>query len=117
MAIEDEYRSYRGVITGGIKAVRPRTEIMMTRLETLKQDLASFEPHVVVCTLPMTTLSESLIAWVELSLNPLRPSVIYMGGRRFEQRNPTFDALLALVDEVQEDVERNNSGAQQDLRT
>ena len=117
MAIEDEYRSYRGVVTGGIKAVRPRTEVVSGCLEALEQDLARFEPHVVICTLPMTTLSKRPMAWVGLSLDPLRPSIICTGGRRFEQRNPTFDTLLAVVDEVQEDPESNSSGARQDLRT
>ncbi len=117
MAIEDEYRSYRGVITSGIKAVRPRTEVVSTCLEALEKDLARFEPHVVICTLSMITLSKRPMAWVELSLDQLRPSITCMGGRRFEQRNPTFDALIAVVDEVQEDLESNSSGARQDLRT
>lgn len=117
VAMEDEYRSYRGVITGGIKAVRPRTEVVSTCLEALEQNLARFEPHVVICTLPMTTSSKRAMAWVELSSDPLRPSIICMGGRRFEQRDPTFDAVLAVVDEVQEDLQSNSSGARQDLRT
>lgn len=107
VATEEEYRSYRGAIAGGIQALRPSVEVVTIGLEALEEELARFDPHMVICTLPITAVSGDWLAWVELSLDPLRPSVFYVGGRRYEQRNPTLDLLLAVVDEVRGLVERN----------
>ena len=107
VAIEEEYRSYGGAIAGGIKALRPSVEVVTIGLEALEEELARFDPHLVISSMPFTAISGDRPAWVELSLDPLRPSVISVAGRRYEQRNPTLDLLLAVVDEVRGLVERN----------
>jgi hypothetical protein len=38
------------------------------------------------------------------------PAVVRLGGRRFEQSNPTLDALLAIVDETGRLAEAGKGG-------
>jgi hypothetical protein len=102
VAIEEEYRSYRGAIAGGIRALRPHTEVVAIGLEDLAEELARFHPHLVISSSPVTALIENRIAWLELSLDPLQPSAMSVIGRRSELRNPTLDVLLSVIDEVQE---------------
>lgn len=108
MAIEDDYRSYRGAIAGGIEVLRPHFEVATVGLEAFEEELARFDPHLVISTLPATAGSGKRMAWVELSLDPLRPSVFCVGERRSEQRNPALDALIVMIDEVEELVKRND---------
>ncbi len=42
----------------------------------------------------------NVTTWIGLSTAPSLPTVVRLGGRRFEQNNPTLDALLAIVDET-----------------
>ena len=48
------------------------------------------------------------MAWVELSVDPTRPSKICVGGRYSESTNPTLEVLLAVIDEVEELIQTNN---------
>jgi hypothetical protein len=40
------------------------------------------------------------IAWVELSIDPTRPTKIHVGEQYSEMLNPTLDKLLAVIDEL-----------------
>lgn len=118
MAIEDEFRSYRGAIAGGIQVLRPHTEVVAIGVENLEMELARFDPHVVICTLPDSASTSEWLAWVQLSLDPLRPSLVSVAGRRSEQRNPTLDNLLVVIDEVEDLAEKKDSpGGRQTLHT
>lgn len=101
MAIEEDYRTYREVIAGGIRILRPHVEVVAARLEALEEEIERFDPHVVVCTVPATTGPGGRVAWVELSLEPLRRSVICVGGRYSERRNPHLGVLLEVIDEAE----------------
>ena len=108
MAIEDDYRSYRGAIAGSIQALRPQVEVATVGLDALEEQLARFDPHLVISTLPVTAASGGRLAWVALSIDPLLPSVFWIRGCYSEQRNPAVDSLIAVIDEVQEIVEKND---------
>ncbi|HET7270996.1 MAG TPA: hypothetical protein VFI90_07890 [Rubrobacter sp.] len=100
MAIDEEYRSYREVIAGAIGAVRPRFEVATAGVEALDEEVKRFDPHLVICNLPPASVER--IAWVELSLDPIRPSVVRVGGRCTEVRNPVLDTLLEVIDQVED---------------
>ena len=101
MATEDEYRAHREVIAAGIETMRPGAEVTAAGLDRLEGELARLDPEVVVCSRPEPAGSGVRLAWVELPLNPTRPTKISIGGRRSESTNPTLETLLAVIDEAE----------------
>ena len=86
-----------------MKTLRPGTEVAAIGLERLEGELARLDPEVVVCSRPGggTMETEDRLAWVELSLDPTRPTKISVGGRQSESTNPTLEELLAVMDEAE----------------
>jgi hypothetical protein len=116
VAIDEEYRSYREVIAGAIGAIRPHFEVATAGVEALDEEMKRFDPHLVIFSLPATSASVETIAWVELSLDPLRPSVVCVRGRRTEVLNPVLDTLLEVFDQVEDLVDtEDNLGIDQVL--
>jgi len=102
VATEDEYRAYREVIAAGVQMLRPDTEVTAIGLDLLEGELARRDPEVVVCSRPgRPAEAEGRLAWVELPLDPTRPTKISLGGRRSESTNPTLETLLAVIDEAE----------------
>ena len=100
--MEDEYRAYREVIAAALETLRPGTEITAIELDRLDGELAHLDPQVVVCSRPGGAAeAEGGLAWVELSLDPTRPTRISVDGRRSESADPTLETLLAVIDEAE----------------
>jgi hypothetical protein len=103
VCLENDYRAYREVIAAGIKILRPHTEVVTAELDVLKQEMRRFEPHLVICSLPVTAGYGDIVCWVELSLeSPTRPAVVCIDGRYSEHNNPTLEKLLSILDEVEQ---------------
>ena len=100
IAIENEYRAYREVIAAGIGTLRPGTEVTTVELDWLEGELARLDPEVVVCSQPDPMGPGVRRAWIELSLDPTRPTKISLGGRRSESTNLTLETLLAVIDDA-----------------
>src|SRR5918995_4205123 len=98
--MEEDYRAYREVIAVGIHALRPHTEVASVRLEELEEAMARLDPDVVISSMATRAGSREMLAWVELSLDPDRPSMIRVGGRYLGGRNPWLGVLLKGVDET-----------------
>lgn len=107
VALEDDYRAYRELIAAGIRVLRPHVEVTTSALDTLEEEIARLDPHVVVCSLPANMGPGDRVAWVELSIDPTRPTIICVGGRYSEVRNPVFEVLLGVVDETERLVDEN----------
>ena len=102
VAIDDDYGAYRSVIAEGLRIMRPRFEVATSNLGALEDELSRLEPHVVICTLsPVTAGSGDRLAWVELSLDPTRPTTIRLGNRQWGSPNLTLAELLGVIDEVE----------------
>ena len=101
MALEDDYRSYREVIAASLQGLRPQVEVAVSGLDTLDSEVARLDPHVVICSLPATAGLGDRLAWVMLSMDPSRPTVVHLDGRCFEWRNPTLEPILGVVDEAE----------------
>ncbi len=100
--MEDEYRAYREVIAAALETLRPDTEVTAIELDRLDGEMTRLDPHVVVCSRPGGAAeAEGRLAWVELSLDPTRPTKIFLGGHRFESTNPTLETLLAVLNEAE----------------
>ena len=102
VAFEDDYRSYREVIAAGICVLRPRTEVETAPMEELEERIERFDPQLVVCNRPNTLASRRCAAWVELPLDPTRPTKICVAERYSERINPPISVLLAVIDEVEQ---------------
>jgi hypothetical protein len=112
VALHDDYRAYRGAIAAGIRLLRPHVEVATTGLDALEDEVARLDPHVVICSLPTTANSGERLAWVELSLDPARPSVVRVGGSYSKQSNPALEALLRVIDEAERLVgKESNTGS------
>ena len=102
VAFEDDYRAYREVIAAGIRVLRPRAEVRTVNADALQEEVKRFKPQVVICDRREVADPNDVPAWIELSLDPVRPSRIRVGGRRWESTNPTLDVLLGVFDKVEE---------------
>ena len=108
VAFEDDYRAYREVIAAGIGILRPHAEVCSAKSDALEEELERFKPQVVICGRPESAGPSDVPAWIELSLDPLRPGRIRVGDRRWESTNPTLDVLLGVIDEVEELIQTDN---------
>jgi hypothetical protein len=109
VGFEDGYRIYRDVLAAGIRILRPHTEVETADLDEFQDKVERFDPHVVIKSSRPGVLDLSgRPAWVELSMDPLRPSNIGVGDRRWESTNPTLDVLLCVVDEAEELIQTTN---------
>jgi hypothetical protein len=102
IALEDEYRIYREMIAAAIAVLRPQSEVETTGLDELGERMKRFDPQVVVCSHPNTVEPGGRLAWVELSLDPTRPTKVCVGGRYSEFSSPTLEALLGVIEQTEE---------------
>lgn len=100
VALEDEYRAYREVLAAGVQALRPGAQVSTTVLSDLEDEMARFDPQVIISSRSVDAGTGDWGTWIELPTDPSRPTVVSVGGRSFEQSNPTLDALLKIVDEA-----------------
>jgi hypothetical protein len=98
------------VIAVGIHALRPHTEVTSVGLAEFEVELARLDPDVVISSAVARAGFGKRLAWVELSLEPARPSMVSVGGRYSEQINPGLDALLEVVDEAERLFGSENTG-------
>ena len=70
-------------------------------LDTLADEIARFDPYLVVCSRSNTVDSNGRPAWFELPPDPERLAEICIDGRRSEVANPTLEELLWVVNETE----------------
>jgi hypothetical protein len=101
VALEDDYRAYREVIAAALQVLRPHVEVATIGLDTLKEDVTRLDPHVVISDLPATAGSGDRIAWVQLSLDPTRPTKLWLDEGYLERKNPALEVLLEAIDKAE----------------
>jgi hypothetical protein len=103
VAFEDDYRAYADALAKAISAARPQLDVATVGLEALQTEVARLDPHVIICSSPnpATEQQEGKLAWVELSVDPHRPSKFCVSGRRWESLNPSLEELLGVVEETE----------------
>lgn len=100
VALEDEYRAYREVLAVGVESMRPGAQVATTLPALIEEEVARFDPQVIICGSSAVADPGNVTTWIGLSTDPSLPTVVRLGGRRFEQSNPTLDALVAIIDET-----------------
>jgi hypothetical protein len=105
VAFEDDYRVYADALAKAIRAARPHLDVAMVGLEPLLTEVARLDPHLIICSSPNPAAEqqeEGKLAWVELSVDPHRPSRFCVSGRRWESLNPSLEELLGVVEETEQ---------------
>ena len=105
VAFEDDYRAYADALAKAIRAARPHLDVSTVGLEALQTEVTRLDPHVVICSSPNPAANqqeEGKLAWVELSVDPHRPSKFCVSGRRWESLNPSLEELLGVIEETEQ---------------
>ena len=104
VAMQEDYRIYRDVMAGSLRAVRPCLEVAIADPMEFEELLESFKPQVVICGGRSFARREGPIAWVDLAFDSVaclqRPARIWVDGCCREILNPGFEDLISLIDEV-----------------
>ena len=102
IAIEDEFRAYRQTLGAAIGILRPDAEVVTVEAHEIRGVVERSGPDVVICSLPKDSDVNCVRAWIELSLDPTQPTRVRVDGEYSEMINPTLDALLVIIDEVEQ---------------
>ena len=100
--MDDDYRSYQEVIAAALRILYPHEEIATTELETLAREVALHRPRMVISSSSKIATANNVSAWVELSLNPSRPTKVIVGQHYTQLFNPTLETVLTAVRELEE---------------
>lgn len=101
-----EPRSYGQVVGNALRKLRPHLEVVVVEPEELVPEAERLCPELLFSHLRYSEMpAGSVGAWVELSVEPDRPSVACVDGQIKELVNLDLDGLLAIVDEAEQYVE------------
>ncbi|MDP8950903.1 MAG: hypothetical protein M3N18_01475 [Actinomycetota bacterium] len=88
-------------MASAVQRYRPRFEVAVAGLGALGEEVACFDPHLVICSRPNTVDPGGRPAWFELPPDPERLAEICLDGRRSESANPSLEELLRTLDETE----------------
>jgi hypothetical protein len=106
VAYEESYRSYGQLITKAIREMRPGLEVHSAGIGALGEELGRFEPHVVICSRSSSDYPGGRAAWVEIPVEPARPSHVCLDGDHEETVNPGLAKVLSVLDETEQRLRR-----------
>lgn len=89
------------------RTLRPRVEVSTSGVETLEREWNRFGPQLVISSRPRPLNCPAAMGWVELSIDPLEASKIYVCGRFSQVGNPTLGRLFAVAEEVEQQTQAN----------
>ena len=99
VALEDDYRLYREMLVAGLRIRRTAAEVESIPLEALEEELARFDPRVIICSGHKDVKSNGDRVWIELFLDTALPARVSAGhGGGYELANPTLEGLLEVID-------------------
>jgi hypothetical protein len=119
VSFDDAHRSYRELIACALRKLRPHLEVRHAPLDDLGAQLRSFEPQVVVCSLPHSAAegeaegeakgadpdararSASRGAWVTAPVDTSRPAEICLDGEVWSTDGPPLSEVLEIIDETE----------------
>jgi hypothetical protein len=100
ISFEEGFHAYRDTIAAAIRIVRPNAEVVTVEPVDIRETVKRFRPDVVIGSPLARDDVEGVPAWIELSLDPAKPSRVNLNGCYSETVNPTLDKLLVIMDEV-----------------
>ncbi len=100
VSFDRNHHAYGDAIARAIEDYRPHLDVSVARSQSFAVELSRLRPEVVISDKPKA--AGKAAAWVELTTDPDPVSRICVGGRCRRSRNPSFDELLAVVDEAED---------------
>ena len=103
-AFEETHRAYADAIVSVLRSTYPYLEVLtVAGLRELRAQLARFDPHLLISISHAVPLNsrQGRLSWVELSVDPNRPSRICIDGQRWESLNPSLAELLEVVEQTE----------------
>jgi len=102
VAFVEAYHVYGEFIAGAIRRSRPAVKAQAIEWVALEEVVHRWDPHLLICSPPVPPNPiNTRESWVELSLDPERPSRVCLGEQRWETLNPSLEELLSVVDEAE----------------
>ena len=104
VCFDGHHHAYGDAIARAIACSRPRLGVSVTRSEAFAAEVSRLRPDVVISDRPKADrpgAAGGAAAWVEIPTSPDPVSRICVGGRCRRSPNPSFDELLAVVDEAE----------------
>jgi hypothetical protein len=107
VAFEDVRFVYSRTIARAIRELRSGLRVRSSGLDELEQEIESFDPHVVVCSLPNGTHPGARGAWVHIPTqdglqdDEERLARICLDGESWRTDGPPLSELLGVLDETQ----------------
>jgi hypothetical protein len=94
------------MIAAAISILCPRVEVETAGLDALEEQIARFDPQLVICSCLDTIYPGGRPTRIELSLhpNPTEPTRVCIGGRYFERSNPALETILGVIDEADREL-------------
>ena len=100
VAFEDEYRVYQEALAATIRILRPNAEVMTAEPGKISEVVKRFDPDIVIGNRFEDGDLDGVQAWIELALDPARPTKVQVYGEYSEMINPTLDKLLVIIEAV-----------------
>ncbi len=88
-------------MASAVQTQRPHMEVVATELNVLGEQVARFDPHLVICSQPNTVDPGGRPAWIELPPDPGQLAEICLDGEHSKAINPALEELLSVVDETE----------------
>jgi hypothetical protein len=101
ISYEQSYHVYSDALQRAIRGLRPDADVAACQLAEIGELTESFDPNLVVSSRPNTVDPGGRAAWYRLSPEPVEPSEVCLGGRRWRRLNPPLEDLLSFIDEVE----------------
>ncbi len=99
LLLANEPQSYRQVIAGAVRMLRPDIDVAFSVLpEDIDSEVLRLLPDMIVCSRLTPVVESSSSAWVLLYPNGVRMVVISVGGERETTDDLDLEGLLAVVD-------------------
>lgn len=94
------------MIAAAILILRPCVEVETAGLDALEEQIARFDPQLLICSRLSTKYPGGRHTRIELSLhpNPTQPTRVCIGGRYFERSNPALETILGIIDEADREL-------------
>ena len=99
--VANEPTTYRDVLVDALRTTRPQLEVITVEPEELKQAVEQFNPHLVVCSQPSTTLSSGSFMLVTLYPGGKNQVEIHVPEKHVTLAGIGFDDLLSIVDSTE----------------
>lgn len=100
MVVANDPRSYREVMAGALRALRPEVEVILIEPEDLDGQILRISPHLVVCSSITETVRAGSFSWVVLYPDGQSHATVCVDGESRTVEDMEFEGLLSVVDDI-----------------